>query len=722
EYLQNRHLNAVDSTIWTQGLNSNPRFDNNHLGATVGGPILRNKLFYFGNFEYNPLGMSATPGQVIYAPTAAGYSALQNVSGLSSTNFGVLKKYLPAAPTADQGAITVGGTQIPIGSLSFVSPAYANTYAAVLALDYNMSDKDQIRGRWIYNRTDGLDTAASLPVFFTDAPYTNQLVSLTEFHTFSPTLQNEFRVSFSRDLNRISAGSATFPGLTAFPNITIDDLQLQLGPSPNTPTGFIQNVSQIQDSATKVLGRHTLKAGFHFTDLIMPNYFVQRVRGDYEYGSLEQFLMDRTPNVFGERSAGPNSYPAGFLQNEAFLNDDIRLRPNLTLNLGVRYEYVTTPIAWRYQSYSAPASVPGGITFAAPQPSPNEWSPRIGLAWSPGSSGKWSLRAGFSRAFDLMYGNLIAGSAPPYFQTTQDVDLSANAPGFLAGGGLPGVAQPLPGNPVAARSIISTYSFGGKRPYGLTWTGSVQRQIGKDYILEARYTGTKGVHLWTQTRLNIASKVTPSLYLPTYFSMPSASAFASLGTTLAQIKAQPNNLLASYGFAGPVTTYAPEAYSSYNGLALQLTKRYHNNLSYIAAYTWSHLLDDATATNFSTYLTPRRAQDFQNLRAEWASSALDRRHRFTFTPMYDWNAFRQSRWYLKQLVSNWHISGTYTYESPEFATVQSNVDSNLNNDTAGDRSIVNPAGALTVGSSVTAYNASGQPVALGDPSTVAYVA
>jgi hypothetical protein len=147
-----------------------------------------------------------------------------------------------------------------------------------------------------------------------------------------------------------------------------------------------------------------------------------------------------------------------------------------------------------------------------------------------------------------------------------------------------------------------------------------------------------------------------------------------------------------------------------------------NGLSYTVAYTWSHLLDDATATNFSTYLTPRRAQDFQDLRADWASSALDRRHRFTFTPIYDWKPFQNGNWFMKNLVGNWNISGTYTYQSPEFTTVQSGIDSNLNNDSAGDRTIINTAGAANVGTGVTPYNAQGQPVSMGDPSTVAYVA
>ncbi len=723
EYAQNRNLNAVDATVAVQGLTSNPRYDNNRLGATIGGPIIKNKLFYFGNFEYNPIGQSAVPGSPLQAPTAAGLAALANIPGVNQTNLGVFQKYVPTAPVNDQGHVTVGGVAIPVGSLSFASPNFDTSYNAIVSVDYNLSDKDQLRGRYVYNKTSGIDAVANLPAFFQPSPTENNFGSFSEFHNFSPTLQNEFRAAFSRNFNQIGVGSQSFPGLSVFPNLQIVELNsLQIGPDPNTPTGSIQNLAQFQDDVTKVFGKHTFKGGYHFTDVILTNYFIQRVRGDYEYNTLQQYLFDLTPDSLGERSAGPSADPCGFLQNEAFFNDDWRVRSNLTLNLGVRYEYVTIPVASRTQQYSSPANIPGVLSFVEPKPSGNEWSPRVGFAYSPGSDGVWSIRGGFARSFDLSYANLTANAAPAFYQTTQDVNLTSNAPNFLAGGGLPGVSAGLPTSPDVARGQVSSFTFGRQRPYGLTYTLGVQRLLHKDYTIEVRYIGTKGVHLWNQTRLNAVSPVDAAHHLPTYTTMPSASTLASLGTTLADLQALPNNSLLGYGVVNNLVGYAPQGYSSYNGLAAQVTKRFSNSFSYIMAYTWSHLIDDATATNFSTYLSPRRAENFQNMQAETASSALDRRHRFTFTPIYDWRAFQNHNWFLKNLVSNWNFSGTYTYESPEYATVQSGVDSNLNGDTAGDRAIVNPSGAAKVGTGVTPYNAQGQSVAEGDPGIVAYVA
>jgi hypothetical protein len=214
--------------------------------------------------------------------------------------------------------------------------------------------------------------------------------------------------------------------------------------------------------------------------------------------------------------------------------------------------------------------------------------------------------------------------------------------------------------------------------------------------------------------------VTPTDYIPTYFAMPSAATLAGLTTTLGSIEAKPDNTLAQYGFTNNIVGYQPWGNSRYNGLQMQMTKRYSKGFSYVIAYTWSHDQDDSTATNFSTILSPRRAQDFQNQNAEWSDSALDRRHRFTITPVYDFRPFQNGNWLLKNVVGNWNIAGTYTYQSPEYATVQSGVDSNLNGDSAGDRAIINTAGNAKVGSGVTGYNAAGQ-VSTGSD-IVAYVA
>ncbi len=605
EYMQNRDLNAVDQQEVQQGLRSNPRFDSNRFGGTIGGHIIKDKLFYFGNIEYNPLGQAAQPPQAVYAPTAAGISLLNGMSGLSKTNLNIFEKYVPVAPTADaNNPVTVNGVNIPNGPLSFASPNYYNTLNIATSVDWNISTKDQLRGRYFYNRQRGIDFNAMLPVFYEPEPTTNNSISLSEFHNFSATMENELRVSYLRNNANVGAGNFQFPGLDQFPNIQIDDLNtLQIGPDPNTPSGQIENDAQLQDNITKTWGQHTFKAGFNMTDIILSGYFIQRARGDYDYLTFERYLMDQSPDDLGERSAGQPPAPFGFIESSGFFNDDWRVKHNLTLNLGLRYEYVTVPVGSRYQAQDALANVPGVVTFAQPKTTKNDWSPRLGFAYSPGKDAVWSIRGGVSRAFSNTYINLNQNAAPPYFQTTEDVNVSATTSNFLADGGLKPVAPGAPTSVAEARAATASYTFDQTRPYAITGTLGVQRLLAKDYTLEARYVYTKGVHLWNQTQMNMIAPVTPANSLPTYTTMPSAATLAALTETLGQLKTIPNNAWAQYGFTNKITGYHPWGNSRYDGLAVQMNKRYSKNFQYILAYTWSHAFDDATATNFSTILT-----------------------------------------------------------------------------------------------------------------------
>ena len=116
EYFANRHLNAIDESNKRRGIVKNPRLDDNRFGGTIGGPVIRNRLFYFGTLELNPVGVAAAPGRPFSSPTAEGFAALDRIHGISRTNLEVLKRYVPAAPSPDR-ATTVVGTEIPIGVL-----------------------------------------------------------------------------------------------------------------------------------------------------------------------------------------------------------------------------------------------------------------------------------------------------------------------------------------------------------------------------------------------------------------------------------------------------------------------------------------------------------------------------------------------------------------------------------------------------------------------------
>ena len=249
----------------------------------------------------------------------------------------------------------------------------------------------------------------------------------------------------------------------------------------------------------------------------------------------------------------------------------------------------------------------------------------------------------------------------------------------------------------------------------------IQHSFGTKYVAEVRYVGTRGIHLPVQTHLNMLAAVNPSNALPTYLQNPGQAALDALPNTLDGLLA--NSVyesdagyvpgFAAAGFDGnAITAFEPYGQSIYHGLQTQLTRNFNNGLQFQLAYTWSHAEDNSTADVFSTVLTPRRPQDFQCFSCDMSTSALDRRHRFTAQVIYDLPFFKNSGWFQKNIVGNWEFAPVYTFQSPEYATVQNGVDSNLNGDAAGDRAIFNPAGVPGTGSGVTALtNTAGETVA-----------
>ena len=132
----------------------------------------------------------------------------------------------------------------------------------------------------------------------------NRLVTVNEYHTFTPSVSNELRVGFNRSYLNFTTGNFTFPGLDAFPNLSYDELGLNIGPDPNAPQYSYQNLYTLGDNLTWAKGRHTLKFGVEGRKYISPQFFTQRARGDYEWATLSGYLKDITPETFAERSSG----------------------------------------------------------------------------------------------------------------------------------------------------------------------------------------------------------------------------------------------------------------------------------------------------------------------------------------------------------------------------------------------------------------------------------
>ncbi|MEP6743344.1 MAG: carboxypeptidase regulatory-like domain-containing protein [bacterium] len=762
-FIRNRFLNALDARQIADGFVRErnvpgtqflPRFDFFRGGANLGGPVLlpkfgeggpstwsgKNKLFFFTSYERLQVGFGAAPAGIT-ALTAGALATVAATPGVSATNLGVYRQFVPVAAVNNSGLINfcsvqpdangqcpAGVLQLPVGTIELPpQPQFNKQNNFVLNLDFTQSSKTQHHAR--YNWTDNYGVGlAGLPIFNEPVPNKQRLFSYTLLHTFTSNLTNETRLAYRRtDTSFPVTTKFRFPGLTdtTFPNIGLLDLGVDIGPNGNYPQTGIENNYQVVDNVSYLLGNHSFKFGGDFRQVISPQTFTQRSRGDYQYSESQFFFYDVTPDNTAQRSVGDAVYYGTQKILYGFVQDDWRIRPNLTLNLGVSYSYQEPPKGTQLQALNAIANVPGLIEFHAPIAQKRNFGPKVGFAWSPeykegllgrvfGNGGRSSLRAGFSMAYDYIFDNLYILSLPPQAQQTIDTTGPPYTPNYLANGGIPNVLIPAADDAASARAGTSAFIDDQQVPYSLTWTGSFQRQFGQNWVFEARYLGTRGVHLLTQNRINRQNKVGGGFSgLPTFFSRPSQAELDALTLTLTDINAR-SNFVPRYfnaGFTNPgsIVGFLSNGNSSYHGASAQLIRRFNNGFLLTAAYTWSHLIDDTTAEVNTTVLSPRRVEDFQNLRADRADSALDHRHRFVTSFIYELPFFKKSNGLTRTLLGGFNFAGTYTAESGERATVLSGIDSNLNGDAAADRTIRNPAGVRGTGSTVTALsNTAGQ--------------
>lgn len=773
-FFRNRYLNALDTIQKNAGVTRDesdgdlfmPRTDYFRGGFNIGGPFVipnfgeggpaftlgKDKFYFFTSYERIQTGSAAGAGGIV-TPTAAGINMINATPGLSAQNRSAFVQFVPVAPSANvqsadclttspnpEDCVTVGGVALPLGTVSFPAPNFFKQNHAVINLDYLQSSATQHHVRFTFTNGADIDNTANLPVFFIPIPSKQRLFSYTLIHNFSERVINETRLAFRRSSQNFPVPGFNFPGLTVFPNIILDDLGLNIGPNPNAPQFGIENNYQIVNNLTWLRGNHTFKFGGDLRWIISPQSFSQRVRGDYEYLTTEDFLLDLSPTAFGERNAGNNIYYGNQKVLYAFVQDDWRVRPNFTLNLGLSYSYQQVPLGARTsQPLNAISTVPGLLEFREPKAQTKNFAPKVGFAWSPdynsgllgrifGSGGKSSLRAGFSMGYDYIFDNLYILSNPPQLQQTNNVDTTLPpTTNFLANGGLPDTPVAIT-DPVLARQVTGSFIPDQEVPYSLTWTGSFQRQFGNDWSMELRYVGTRGVHLLTQNRLNSQAKVAPEdgrRGLPTFLTAPSQATLDALALDLTQINARSNYVprFEAAGFDDAfVVAFLSNGNSTYHGASAQVSKRLSRGFQLTGAYTFSHLIDDTTAEVFSTVLSPRRVEDFQNLRRERANSALNHPHRFVASWIYELPWFSNTTGFARTLLGGFNIAGTYTYETGENITIRSGNDANLNGDNAGDRAIFNPEGLEGIGSSVTALCRVTTCGAPGAGPVVAYVA
>lgn len=704
EYFQNRNMNAVDQAFANRGITDNPRYDQNRLGASLGFPIIHDKLFFFADFEYIPLGFASTPFSPVFAPTAAGFATLSAMRGISPTNLQFLRSTLPAAGTASSFT-TVNGTQIPIGLVSSFGRSYQNQYNGVGALNWKIRQSDNLQLRYVQQEIHANSNGAELPAFFTPQRTRALLASLSEVHNFSGSGSvNELRFGYNRFREATQFGALSFPGLgfTGVPEISIQqDLNLQLGQGLLTPQNAALNTYNLADNFFWRFGRHGIRVGADARRFTGPLDYSQLAAGSFTFSTLAGFLQNSPPDVSGQRTVGVLRYDTNQWDTYGYVKDEWRARANLEIDLGLRYEYASLPSDLRRQSLNAIANTPG-LRFGVPGSQRTGFAPTVGLAFAPGMMRNSVFRLGFGMNYDPTAYQALGPLFVPGQTTTF---LTAGLPSNFGFFGPTGFFSPNLGLNQTPQALTTSFIADQKLPYTIQWNAGWEGTIMGKFVLSLRYLGVRGVHLPTEGLLNETPVVSSTRNLPLFFTTPSQATLNGLTTTLQSL--QPINPLASAGFINPITTITPSGNSLYNGLAVEGRQRFAGGFQLSAAYTWSHLIDDL----MPALMSPFPAFGLLEQRTMRGSSVFDHRQRGTLTWLWDVGAIGTTGWY-HSVVANMILASTYTYETPAPATLLGGFDNVLTGGFTGGGVVVNPNGVTGVGSAaIPLRNSFGQVVA-----------
>ncbi len=662
--LQNSSLDATDKQDKLYE-SEKSKYRENIYGFTIGGPIKQNKLFFFASYQWDKYRTTANTGQVVL-PTEAGVATLLS---------------LPTNPRIDYYLAAIGNLRgqvnpfnVALGNdpLGQARPDVEFGYTQRTGVanlsnsdefdatgDYVISEKDTLHLRYIRTYFTTPYDIGNFPSAFAGFDTMQQgpahNAGFSETHTFNQSVINEFRMSYGRiGFDFLLRPETLANPLAMGPTISIGGITVP-GVSTAMPQGRFHNTFQFQDSLSVNAGKHSIKIGLDYADIRVRDQVPFNSRGSisYQAGGGYSGLANAIDDRSGARGVVQHAFGspvsrAGLGNQNFFVQDNWKILPNLTLNLGIRYEYWGTPA----NKLMYPAVDPNNLDCfpcrVTQKPDRDNWGPRLGVAYTPRfweslfGNGKTVIGAGFGIYYDGLFTNITNNtSATSPNAATPQVTGPSSGRGYSNWSGIFDGLSSTPSPLHAVNSIVPHLLS----PRTLQWNLKVERELPASFVASIGYVGSRGEFLYGNNQLNPYDPMTGE-------------------------RRNPNR--------DSIVVRDNSGDSIYHALNAQLDRKFSHGFLARASYTYSKMMDDVsevfTDGNWSSYPlvqwpNPRKTTD-------WARSAYDHTHRFALSYVYEIPKWQSGPMAVKQVVNGWQIAGTTSIQSGTPVNVFVGYDSN----------------------------------------------
>lgn len=683
EFLRNRHLDAknfFDQPDCTANSIPGtcaviPRLDRNQFGGTLGGPIQRDKTFFFVSYEGLRLRQATTreavvPSQVDLAEAEGLFGSLgfpQNPAGMAVLDL------LPAA--------NVAKPDLANSTFYVSSPVIRNSVDLLtLRLDRQAGPKNTFSGHYSlfnenrFNPFDPVNAFTNLPGYGSYTINRGQNVGFTWTRVFTPHWVNEMRLGFNRlrgaalqehhgtNLSQ-ELGFPTVldnPVDYGYPNVTISSFD-SIGEPVNYPQDRHDNTYEFVDNLAWSTGRYQFKFGTDLRRFQLNSYLDFIARGDWFFNglptqtplgtvclapglscqtvALAQLMAgfpDYAVSVEGTTDNGLRTTGLG-----AYVQNDIRVLPRLTLNAGLRWDYSSPPVEI-HDRFSVPDLTSNSLT-CTPQPQCqfiqagtqgiprgiygreiHDFAPRLGIAWRPLKTERFVVRSAYGIFYDegILNVNILPRFNPPFYQIVFNPNYGTNVIQDILNQG--GIAYVQP-NMVSANL---------KTAYMQQWNADLQYEVQPEWMIDLAYVGSKGTRLPATRDMNQTNPETGTVPFMQFSSVLLVDSYAN---------------------------------SSYNALQFRSERRVRQGLAFLAAYTWSRSIDDDSAV-FSGSVGSGLPQDSYNVRLDRGLSDFHAEHRLSFSYLYDLPFGAKRKWINRpgmaaRLFGAWQMAGIVTMQT-----------------------------------------------------------